>query len=361
MRYRGVCAPQQRFIRPMTIARRTLLTTFAATLASCGGTAKRGVVRGGLDVRRLADGFAPLAARAKPGVFNLGVLDFHDLTQWSADPIGRYPMQSVFKAPLAAAALELVDAGGMALSERIHLTDADLSVSASRINDAWPNPPEGRTMDLPAVDLIALAVQISDNTAADTLMRRLGGPAAVTAWLAAKGIADLRIDRYEREIQVQIAGMDVFRPAWKDDTVFHTARTGVPAPAREAAMTAYLADPRDTVTAPAALDFLHKLATGALLSPASTRLLLRLMTHTETGAYRLKAGLPPGARLAHKTGTAGTDLGLTPATNDIGVVTLADGRHVAVAAFLAGSVATETDRESLIADAARLVFDCYVK
>jgi len=345
----------------MRLARRTLLTTLTAALSGCGTGVDRRSVSGSLDTRRLAEGFAPLAARARPGILNLGVLDFHDLTTWSADPTGRYPMLSVFKAALAAAALELVDAGGLSLSERVHLTDADLSVGDSRINDAWPNPPEGRTMDLPAIDLIALAVQVSDNTAADALMRRLGGPAAVTAWLRAKGVTDLRVDRFEREVQVQVAGMDVFRPAWKNDDAFHAARNTVPAPTREAAMRAFLADPRDTTTAPAALDFLHKLATGALLSPASTRLLLRLMTNTETGARRLKAGLPPGARIAHKTGTAGTDLGLTPATNDVGVVTLPGGRHVAIAAFLAGSVATEAEREALIADAARLVFDSYTR
>ena len=107
------------------------------------------------------------------------------------------------------------------------------------------------------------------------------------------------------------------------------------------------------------LDFLHKLATGALLSPASTKLLLRLMTNTETGVHRLKAGLPVGARLAHKTGTAYTDLGLTPAVNDIGVVTLPTGRHIAVAAFLTGSVDTEGGRDALFADAARLIFASY--
>ena len=343
----------------MTIGRRALLTMFGASLAGCGGLFGDAPVTGALDVHRLADGFAALAARARPGTFNLGVLDLHDLTRWTADPVTRFPMQSVFKAPLAAAALAEVDVGAMALSERIHLTDADLSTGVGRINPAWPTPPEGRAMDVPAIDLIGLAVQISDNTAADTLMRRLGGPTAVTAWLTSKGITDLRVDRYEREIQPQVASMDVFRPAWKDEKVFETAREGVPAQNREAAMNAYLTDPRDTTTAPAALGFLHKLATGALLSPASTKLLLRLMTNTETGVHRLKAGLPVGARLAHKTGTAYTDLGLTPAVNDIGVVTLPTGRHIAVAAFLTGSVDTEGGRDALFADAARLIFASY--
>jgi beta-lactamase class A len=87
-------------------------------------------------------------------------------------------------------------------------------------------------------------------------------------------------------------------------------------------------------------------------------LLLRLMTDSATGLGRLRAGLPPGATLAHKTGTAPTDLGLTSATNDIGIVTLANGRRFVAAAYLAGSTATEVGRERLIADAARLAASC---
>jgi beta-lactamase class A len=130
----------------------------------------------------------------------------------------------------------------------------------------------------------------------------------------------------------------------------------VPAADREAATARYLADPRDTATLPASLDFLTRLAGGQLISTASTRLLLRLMT--DSGPDRLKAGLPPGASIAHKSGASATDLGITPATNDIGVVTLADGRKFAMAAYLAGSTATEAARDTLIADAARLAASC---
>jgi len=341
----------------MGIARRTVMASLLAALAACARRSGAGTGRRALDTHRLADGFTVLAARARPGGFNLGVLDLHDGAQWVADPAGRYPLQGVLAAPLAAAVFAQVDAGLLTLNQRLHMTDADLSAPPSAINDAWPTPPEGRALDLPVVDLVALAVQANDNTAADALLAHLGGPPALAAWLASRGVADLRVDRYAREQQTQAAGMDVFRPAWKDEKVFLIARDGVPAGAREAAARAYLDDPRDTATAPAALAFLRQLATGALISPASTRLLLRLMENCKTGARRLKAGLPAGARLAHQTGSARTDLGLTPAINDIGLITLAGGRRIAVAAFLAGSVATEAERDALFTDAARLVMD----
>jgi len=299
-------------------------------------------------------GFPRLAARARPGEFALGVAPLNEAKAWISNAERRFPMQSVFKAPLAAAALAQVDAGTMKLGEKITLTAADLSPHTSAINDVWPTPPEHHSLTLPAVDLIALAVQRGDNTAADTLMKRIGGPAAVTAWLRAKDIDGISIDRYERVLQQDVAGMPPFQPAWKDEKAWLAARDALSAIDRESANASYQSDPRDTATVPAALNFLVKLAQGALISPASTRLLLRLMTDTIPGARRLKAGLPHDATIAHRPGSALTDLGLTPATNDIGVITLADGRRFAVAAFLSGSTATDASRDALIADAARL-------
>jgi beta-lactamase class A len=338
----------------MERVRRQFLLTAAAALAGCArrpSTPMRPLV---LDIPRLDREFPALAARARPGLLNAGVRILATDRTWSADDQTRMPMQSVFKAPLAAAALAETDAGRLRLGERIRMTALDLSPPFSAIGAAWPDPPEGHVEDMPAIDLIALAVQQSDNTAADVIMKRIGGPVAVTGWLRAKQAEDLSVDRYERELQQELAGMPPFRPEWKDQAAWLAARDSVPTETREAAVNAYLADPRDTATVPAALGFLQQLALGQLLSPASTRLLLRLMTHTFTGAHRLRAGLPADASLAHKTGTAPTDLGRTPAINDIGIVTLGDGRQFAIAAFLAGSTATEPERDRLIADTARL-------
>ncbi len=157
------------------------------------------------------------------------------------------------------------------------------------------------------------------------------------------------------ELQPEINGMASFRIAWKDWPAFRAARDAVPEADRRAAMARYLADPRDTATAVGMLNFLRKLAVGELLSRASTRRLLAIMTATTTGPNRLKAGLPAGASLAHKTGTSATDLGLTAVTNDVGIVTLKDGRRYAVVAFLAASPQDEDARERTIADAMRVI------
>jgi beta-lactamase class A len=79
------------------------------------------------------------------------------------------------------------------------------------------------------------------------------------------------------------------------------------------------------------------------------------MEGERAGRGRLRAGLPNGARLSHTAGSTATDVGFTPATNDIGVATLPNGARYAIAAFLAGSTATEPQRDALFADAAKLI------
>ena len=77
----------------------------------------------------LSAGFPALAARARPGALNLGVARIDGQDMWTADPNTAFPLQSVFKAPLAAAAFAQIDAGRLMLNQTVRLTQADLSVS----------------------------------------------------------------------------------------------------------------------------------------------------------------------------------------------------------------------------------------
>jgi beta-lactamase class A len=86
-------------------------------------------------------------------------------------------------------------------------------------------------------------------------------------------------------------------------------------------------------------------------------LLLNLLATTSTSPHRVQGLLPPGTRVAHKAGTSGTYHGLTRGTNDIGLVTLPSGRHLAIAVFVADSSADEMAREGVIAKIARAAWD----
>jgi len=327
-----------------------LIGAGALALAGCGRgntmTASRTPV---LKVKRLDRAVAAIAERAKPGILGFGLMNLESGQQWTLNGDRPFPMQSVFKMLLGAAALSEVDAGRLSLAENILIGAAQLSPPHSPIADAWPE----RTI-YTADELLVAAVSDSDNTAADVLMKRIGGPGAVTAWLQAKGVKELRVDRYERQLQPEAHGMASFRADWKS-AAFAQAMATVPPEARARAQAAYLRDPRDTATPNGMLKFLSKLDAGEIVSPASTLRLTSIMARSPRGPERLRAGFPRGVTFAHKIGTAGTDLGVTAAYNDVGVLTLADRRSYAVAAFLSASPASEATRANLLSDLGRAV------
>src|SRR5436190_1830724 len=114
---------------------------------------------------------------------------------------------------------------------------------------------------------------------------------------------------------------------------------------------------RNWATPKGALALLAALQSKRGLSSESQALLLKLMTEAIPGAKRLKGELPAGTVVAHKTGTGGTQNGITSATNDIGIITLPDGRHLAVAAFVSDSAANDDTRDAVIARLAKAAWD----
>jgi beta-lactamase class A len=303
-----------------------------------------------LDMARLDKEIGAIADRARPGVLGVGLMNLESGETWLFNGDLRFPMLSVFKAPLGAAVLGEVDAGRLGLDQIVSIEEKDISPAHSPIADAWP-----ARRDYTVRELLVAAVGGSDNTAADVLMKLIGGPGAVTTWLGDHHVNQIRIDRYERELQPQSVGLDSFRIAWKGDEAYRAAMDAVPPAERRAAMNAYLTDDRDTASPRGILTYFYVLDQERLLSPASLALLMKIMTETQTGAERLKAGFPPGSAFAHKTGASGTDLGVNLATNDIGIVTLPDGRRYAVAVFLKGATLDGPGREAIHADVARAI------
>jgi Beta-lactamase enzyme family len=128
---------------------------------------------------------------------------------------------------------------------------------------------------------------------------------------------------------------------------------------RAAGARKYSADMRNTATAIGVVELLTKLQLGKILSKQSTALLFEMMTRSPLLPGRLKGLLPPDVVVAHKPGTPDTTGGVTAATNDVGVITLPDKSHLAVAVFIKDSDADVQTRESVIARMAKLVYDCW--
>jgi beta-lactamase class A len=287
------------------------------------------------------------------GNVGVGVQVVETSEQWFFKGSERFPMQSTYKAPIAVAVLHQVDQGVLTLDQPIVIHRADLSVGWSPINKSF----QGEAMPFTIQELLQRMVGESDNTAADVLQRTLGGPKNVQQILDGLGIKDVRIDRLEREIQLEMRGLDAkdFQSDWSDNEVLQQALSQLPESARRTALQHYFDDPRDTATPIGMCDFLVKLQTNRLLSEKSTQLLLKIMTESTTGQKRLKAGLPAGWSVAHKTGTSGDLLRVWPATNDVGILSTPQDEHIAIAVFIANSPASFEDIERATAQIAAAV------
>jgi beta-lactamase class A len=169
-------------------------------------------------------------------------------------------------------------------------------------------------MGRPAAKVMELMIIRSDNQATDQLLAALGGPAAIQQWLLSLQIPGIRMDR----------------------TIAQLLRER-----------GHLADSKDVATPVAMVTLLNKLDNGSVLTAQSRNFLFELMSRCATGTRRIRALLPAGTRVEDKTGT------LDGITNDVGFITMPDGRRVAVAVFARGG----RDRQPVIAEVARVIYD----
>jgi beta-lactamase class A len=230
-----------------------------------------------------------------------------------------FPMHSVYKLPISMAVLQRVDRGELKLDQLVRVDPSDFVRKGmySPVRDKYPDGTE-----LTIAELLRYTICESDGSTSDVLMKLIGGPGQVMLFLDGIHVPDIQVVNYEKEI-----GRD-----WE---------------------TQY----RNWATPKAALALLAALQSKRKLSAESQALLLKLMTESIPGAKRLKGELPAGTVVAHKTGTGGTQNGITSATNDIGIITLPDGRHLAVAAFVSDSAANDDTRDAIIARLAKAAWD----
>jgi beta-lactamase class A len=289
----------------------------------------------------LQHALAQLADKAQPGVLGITVVDLDTRARIRINADRAYPMMSVFKAPVAAAVLAQVDAGSIRLNQEVTITRAQV-VGGTAVPSIGAHF-SGEQMHFTVERLLAAAVSESDNTAVDALIRVVGGPRVVTAFLRKHGIDGMRVDLGEGDIS------HIFGDTANGQTI-PTNETDEASLARQRrGYRAYLADPRNRATPDAAADFLEKLWSGRLLSAQSSKRLLDLM-YGQTKPVRLRAGLPADVRFADKCGTSSSLDGETAAYNDIGIMTWPNGHTVIVAAFLTASKADKETRDALFAE-----------
>lgn len=257
------------------------------------------------------------------------------------------PQQSVSKLWVAMTVMWKRDQGLLKLDDPVTVTIADLTLFHQPIAVLVKGDGYHTTVS----DLMLRALTMSDNTANDRLLKLVGGPQAVRAFIAEKRLGAIRFGPGERLLQSGTAGV-----TWNQSMAlgrgFEAARAKLPMSVREAALARYIDNPPDGAAPLAIADALARLARGELLTETSTRILLDTMARSRTGRARLKAGTPAGWQLAHKTGT-GQELGRHNAGfNDVGLLTSPDGRRYAVAVMIGDTFAPMRTRQQLIQNVA---------
>lgn len=244
----------------------------------------------------------------------------HSTFNCDLDPHARPPMQSVFKLPLAVTALHLVEQGKFPLDQPVHffLGDRILPYTYSPLQDKYPDA----DVEVPLQELLRLSTSFSDNVAADIVLQLVGGPSRVNSYMTSIGVTGFHLQDSEHALHY-------------DPTAQY----------------------RNWFEPTGAVQLLRLLSDQSPLTPEHTRLLLQWMQQTPHGGRQLKGNLPPRTIVMHKTGSSGTRDGITAVTNDIGLITLPDGRRLAVAVFVTDSAADTVTRDSVIARIAKAAYD----
>lgn len=257
---------------------------------------------------RLAQALAKIEAESG-GRLGVAVLDTGSGARLAHRGEERFALCSTVKLLIAGAILARADRGQEQLEAVVRFGAGDL------LEWSPVTKPAAGGAGLSVAALCRATMILSDNTAANLLLARLGGPQAVTAMARALGDTVTRLDRLEPELNEAVPG-----------------------------------DPRDTTSPAAMLHSLQALALGEALAPASRALLLEWLVANRTGDNTLRAGLPASWRAGDKTGA-----GSRGTRNDVGIFWPPGRPPVLVSAYLTGTTASRSAQDATLAAVGRAV------
>ncbi len=261
-----------------------------------------------------------------------------------------FPMASVFKLPILTEVLAQIKEGRFSLSDEWSLRPSDQFYDGSLLSDL-----KAPGVRISVENLINMMMWLSDNTATDLLLTRVGID-RVNARIRSFGIEDILVGRTVRELLLDyyVGESERYRTMPKDEFSRIYARMAAEDPAAFAKARAdFDLDPADHATPQAINALLEKIFRKEILDPASCDRILEVMAGCQTGAKRIRGLLPAGTVVAHKTGTIGGTI------NDCGIIGLPGGAgHVALSVLSRG---TDPDRaEDAIALIAKTVYDYFL-
>lgn len=248
----------------------------------------------------------------------LALYNFSNGDTLSINGNDHFPMQSVFKFPIALAMLDRVDNGYFTLNEKVLIEKSDLRPGMwSPIQDKYPNG----DVELSLSEIIKYTVAQSDNLGCDLLMKLLKGAPYINKYVQNQGIKDINIKYNELESYV----------AWERQF-------------------------KNWTTPNAMVQLLQLFYNKKLLKPDTQTFLWDTMSQTSTGSIRNL--LPNDAIVARKTGSSGYNSdNVCAALNDVGIMILPNGNPIAYAIFITNSTESPKVNANLIAEIARIVYN----
>lgn len=271
----------------------------------------------------LADKISTIT-KGKQATVGVSVLGFENNFKYSQNGDKKLAMMSVFKFHIACTALDLVDKGRLSLDQKVIIKKSELYNTWSPFKEKHP---EGN-IEVTLSEIIDYAVALSDNNLCDILIELVGGTQAVQKFMDSKGIQDFQIKHSERGMA--LSGWDSL---YENYTTTHST-----------------------------VQLLKRFYERKLLSKKSTDYLMEIMLGTKTGFNKIVEQLPKGTPAAHKTGSSGRkDNTLTIAENDMGIITLPNGKHYAIAVYVSNSKESEAENCKIISDISKVVWDNFNK
>lgn len=312
--------------------------------------------RGGAGIERL-NGEIEQLAKISEGTVGVAIVHIESGQSLYLNKSERFPMASTFKVPVAIQVLHRVDEGDFGLDSMVTIQPGDLHPGSGTLTNLFNHP----GVVLSVRNLMELMLRISDNSAADIMLRTAGGADAVNARLKELGITGIRVDRPTVRLIADYIGI----PNLPSDDIapedFRTLAKAVPDSVNAAAPNAFEEDPRDTATPEGMANLLRTIWEGKALSKTNTDTLIDIMRRCLTGNARIKGMLPPNTVVAHKTGSLGGGDNVHGAgtQNDVGIIDLPNGAgHLIVVALVKGEDDAERG-EQAIAQISRAAYDYF--
>jgi beta-lactamase class A len=262
-----------------------------------------------------------------------------------------FPMASVFKVPIFVEVMGQVKEGRFALEDEVSINKADQHLGSGYLSDL-----DAPGIKLSIKNLINLMMMISDNSATDILLTKVGAE-NVNARLRSYGLEKITVDRTCQHLIMDAIGMDYgkYKGLPLDEVIkaYRKERKENPE-AFEQASAMFSQVIKDQSSPKAMNRLLEMIFKKEILDEESCNTIISVMLKCQTGERRLKGDLPGYVQVAHKTGTIGGTV------NNAGIIYLPDNLgHVVITVFTKDTEEETQELEDIIAQISRFVYDYF--